>query len=274
MRRIVSYSIFGHPSSGYWRSDTTPDKFSTYVRFLPTLVRAHHAIWPGWELRLHHDDGVTAHPYWKAMRRMHDAGIVVLKSCGPAHRLTEAMLWRFLPAFEEGDACVTCYDVDAIPLLKMRRAVEEFIESGKTVHVVHDAESHDGVMGGTTSVRSKRFRGLLGVTSLAGLMSFARADWNTYAADEHYMRVTIWPKVASEGLIHRLNRKPTVLTCSDIRHVISYPIPADVLPQVGQLGDAFAPYVGSAGYEVDRAMAFYGSLPLPVMAQIAACEAV
>jgi hypothetical protein len=184
------------------------------------------------------------------------------------------MMWRLLPAFEVGDTYVTCYDIDALPLLKMRRAVEEFIASGKTVHLVHEAESHDGVLGGTTTVRSARFRELVRALSLREFLGHAEktTDWNIYAADEHYLRVRIWPMVQHEGMIHRLNRRPTILVCDDVRHEITSPIPNDVLAVVGQSGDAFAPYIGSSGYDVDRAMAFYSALPLPVMATIAACE--
>lgn len=268
---ILSYSLFRAPHPIYWRTDATEDRVSAYARYLPVLVRAHQAIWPGYELRIHHDEAVQSHPYFEALVRLQERGLLRLVPCGQATALTLAMLWRMKPIFEEGaDLVLTC-DLDALPILRLRRVVESFAASGRSAMIVHGCESHNGVMGGGFGVRAGRFRDLTGCGSFAGFVGRG-GPWDAYAADEEFLRCTIWPMVEREGVIFRQGGAPLNLRCGDVRPHPN-PVPVEgLLPEVEERGDWYAPYIGSAGYEIGRAFEFYQGLPLPVMQEIRQCE--
>lgn len=273
MIRVLSCSLFQSPVQVHWRNDRTEDRMSAYVRYMPVLVRAFHAIWPGWQLRIHHDDAVRRHPYFGALERMHGQGVLRLVDCGKPEALCLAMLWRLRPIWDPEVEIVISHDVDSLPLLRLRRMADEFIESDKAVMLVHACESHDGVMGGGITVRAARFRELTGCESWTEFLSMAGyVDWNGYSSDEHYQRTTLWPMVRREAMIFRNEPKPTTIPCDDVRAEPSAPPPAELLARVKEYGNAFAPYIGSAGYEIDRALDFYDSLELPVLKTIREAE--
>jgi hypothetical protein len=269
--RILSYSLFQSPSPVYWRSDNTQDRMSAYMRFLPVLVRAHHAIWPGYELRIYHDDAVRSHPYFSALSRMHDRGLLRLMPCGGVSALTLAMLWRMRPLFDEHDHLSMTCDIDSFPLIRLRRMVEEFALSDKAVMLVHGCESHNGVLGGGFGARGIRFRDLVGTGSWEGFIKLGKDQWKAYAADEEFLRITIWPRVVNDAIVFSSNQNMNI-SVSDKRQSPSVDFPGDILPVVRDHGDDFAPYIGSAGYDVMGAFNFYQGLPLSIMQLIRECE--
>jgi hypothetical protein len=96
--------------------------------------------------------------------------------------------------------------------------------------------------------------------------------WDAYAADEEFLRCTIWPLVERESVIYRQGGAPLNLRCGDLRPHPG-PVPVDgLLPEVEGRGDWYAPYIGSAGYDVAQAFEFYQGLPLSVMQEIRQCE--
>lgn len=272
MKRILSYSIFKSPKPVYWRSDTK-DGMAAYARFLPVLVRIHQAIWPGYEMRIHHDPALEAFPYFPALVKMQERGIVRLIPCGPAKTLNTSTLWRFCPMFEaDADVVVTC-DADSLPILRLRRMVEEFAASGKAAMVAHGCETHNGVMAGLMAVRAPRFRELLGVGAWEHFIDMGRYGWHAYGDDEDFLRKVVWPRLADEGLLYHNPAWPApIIPAAEMRCAPEVPPPADLLPEVVAHGDDFAPYIGSAGYDISGAFHFYQGLPLPVMDEIRQCE--
>ncbi len=268
---ILSYALFASPSPVYWRSDRTEDRVSAYARFLPALVRAHHAIWPGDELRIYHDDAVRAHPYFAALTRMHDRGLLRLISCGTATALTLAMLWRMRPLFDEDDHLVVTCDIDSLPLLRLRRAVEDFAWSDKSVMLVHGCESHNGVLGGGIGAKGFAFRGLVGASTWEQFVGLGSNQWAAYAADEEFLRTVVWPRVVHQSIVFSRTERLNI-DAPDRRLEPSSRTPFGLLPEVLAHGDDFAPYIGSAGYVLASAFLFYQGLPLPVMASIRQCE--
>lgn len=282
--RVLSCSVFKSPVDVHWRSDRTEDRMSAYLRFLPVLVRGFHVVWggcaigrPAWELRVHHDDEVSSHPYWPAMQAMHRAGILRLVPRGPAPALCVAMLWRMLPAFDPDVTTMITHDVDSFPLLRLRMMLEEFDDSQKSTMIVHACESHDGVMGGGLGVHGNVFRALTGCTTWDDFICLAgNTNWNGYASDEEFQRLTVWPMVQRDAIMFREESKPSVLYCNDIR---PHPRPrTDGGLTFGVHGDVdtFAPYIGSAGYNVQGAFDYLNSqmrrVNDPVYDQILACE--
>jgi hypothetical protein len=183
------------------------------------------------------------------------------------------MLWRLWPAFDPEVEIVLTHDVDSLPLLRLRRMADEFADSGKAAMVVHACDSHDGVLGGGLGVRASKFRKLINCEHWSEMIALGnRNDWNRYSSDEDFQRCTVWPLIWQDAIMFRNEPKPTTIACSDLRPHPSAPPPAWLLTEVRARGDNFAPYIGSAGYEVDKAFDFYDGLDIPAIRQIAKLE--
>lgn len=277
MKRVVSYSFFRNDNSAYEHPNCGEARGKVFLNYIRLIVRAHHCIWPLWTLRFHHDDRVMEFPYFKAMRRMEEVGLLELRYFGKSKTLCGegGMLERMKPAFDPDVEYFICRDIDSIPLPRDRRAVEEFIASGKAVHVIHgESSSHAGIMGGTFGAHAARFRKLTRCDTfhdMIGKGSFAEGEsWNKHGGDQHHLARNLWPWFHRDLLLHELHHI-TDVPCDDTRRVISGAMPSDVNPQAAEHGDSFSNVIGGCS-DVDKPYAFYDSLDLPIMEKIRECE--
>jgi len=271
MRPIVSYAYFRSPTSIYEKEKG--DAAKQFEQFLPMLVRGHYCVWRGYEMRIHHDEHVMTMPYWPAMRRLAEAGLVTLVPMGPADELCKSMLWRMLPVFVEPDRIVICRDVDSVPMPRDRMAVEEWLLSGAAVHCIHDASAHSGVMGGTTSVRSRRFRELVGAQTWKEFVDLApeHFKWEKQGTDQHLLN-RLLAKFAMETLVHELHHRVNDMGNVEVRTTVSARIyPVDMPTPVRDSGDLLCPMVGGCT-EPKPCLDFYDAVDFPERDLIRSCE--
>lgn len=257
--RVCSYSFFRHDNSAYEHPNAGEARGRFFVNFLRVLVRAHHACFSGFELRIHHDDRVREMPYFKALERMHDAGLLRLVAMGEAKTLCGGMLWRMLPADDDDVEAVVCRDVDSLPMPHDRRAVEEWWKTKKTAHVMHGSESHSGVMGGTFSFRPE-WLDLEGDWTWRKWIEHNEARLNYHGADQHLLNNELRHRFEASLLIHKLkNARMCNEGAAEVRTIIAEPTPSDIHPEVAAHGDGFANFVGAC-YDVEPPYAFYQRL--------------
>src|SRR3990167_6523201 len=94
-KRIVSLSVFGDSRFGAYHWQFMP-------RFLAAWVRAHHALFPGYELRIHHDHHLFSTNYGGTLCGLSRRGLVklVYVPARPGMGKCEAMLWRLVPLWD------------------------------------------------------------------------------------------------------------------------------------------------------------------------------
>jgi hypothetical protein len=206
-KRVVSVALFRHPSCHYEQPERGNLRGAFFTAYLPLLVRAHHACWPGWELRIHHDESLYAGAYGGELLRLERAGLVRLVYMGPARTLCGSMLWRLAPVWDPEVEIVACRDVDALPQPRDRAAVEHWARGAMPVHVIHDSPAHLGVMGGTLALRAADVRPILGASFEAFMGSITR-DLNEHGADQHLLSGLLPTPVFHESLprVHALDR--------------------------------------------------------------------
>jgi len=277
-KKIVSYAYFRHRSSPY--EQPKGDAALQFEQFLPLLVRAHHVIWPGWDLMIYHDDHVQSLPYFEKLLRFQDAGLLRLVDMFHAVTLCESMLWRMRPIWYDNAEIVVVRDIDTITSPADRRCVEEFIASGLSTHVVHFASAHSGVMGGTTAVRCLTFRELTGYASWKEFSEdcarrFTPEEWNVQGCDQHFLNRYVLPKVKDSLLLHELHHQVRDMGVppENIRRVITAPLPGDIYEDALRDGDALSPGIGICE-EPAPPLKFYDSLDIPVIKQIQELEKV
>lgn len=268
-RKIVSYSYFRSPTSQYEK--LKGDAAIQFQQFLKMLVRAHHCIWRGYEMRIHYDSHVPQLPYWPTMRKLHDEKLLRLVYCGDADPLCKSMLWRMIPVFVEQNPVVVCRDIDSVPMLRDRLAVEEWLGSGLAVHCIHDNAAHSGVMGGTTSVHAERFRQLIGVQTMKEFLALgADLDWDKQGADQHLLN-RLLPRYAHQTLVHELHHRVNDMGPVEVRDHVTpfFPDPAWT-PEI-VASDKLCPSVGGCT-DPQAAFEFYDAINFPERDLIRSCE--
>jgi hypothetical protein len=163
--RIVSLALFADPAGKEKRD---------YAKHLPAAIRAHHAWYAGWTLRIHATERALEIPYGPALRDLERRGLLELVVSAPPRTPAEGKLWRLQPLWDERTRIVAPRDLDAIATPRERAVVDAWEASGEIACVIHDHPQHNGLMGGTTAYRSSDMRGLLGAMDLRGLVSAGR----------------------------------------------------------------------------------------------------
>ena len=269
---IVAYSYFRNRHSGYEREKG--DAAKQFEQFLPMLVRAHRIVWSGWTMRLYHDDHIKTLPYYPSLMRLGMAGFIELRPFGQSRSLcgVGGMLERMRPAWEPDVDYLLCRDVDSIPSPRERRAVDEFIASGKTVHVIHDAPkphagSHSGIMGGTLGIHVPRFRSLIGFSSLeAFIASGPEFNFDVQGADQHLLNKH-YAKLAPHLLLHGLHRGfESEMPGCEVRRKIAGETSDD-----DACKDVLCRIIGGCDWP-DKALAYYDTLKNDAIYRIQECE--
>lgn len=202
---------------------------------MTAVVLANRSLFPvseGWVLRIHHDQHLYAGNCGALLFELQAAGWLELRYMGqtPETPLCQAMLWRMAPVFEEGVDVVFCRDIDALPMPREKARMEAFLASDAVIGAIHDSPYHDGIMGGLCSVRPRELRAATGIHSLDALCAQG-GGYETHGADQHLLN-----KVAT-GLSQLIEKAPP--------------------PDENDPREFLAPHLGSAGFDVEGALAHY-----------------
>lgn len=118
----------------------------------------------------------------------------------PNVQLCKAMLWRMQPCFEQGVTHVLCRDADALISYREAQRVQQWLESGKGVHCIHDNAAHSGLMGGMVSFDCAKLKAATGWNTWEQMIG--EVDLSQRGSDQHLLNQRILPHISSEMHIH------------------------------------------------------------------------
>lgn len=258
-KHVISLALFG-TDPRYWRA-------------LPLYIRAHHALFSGYELRIHHDDNILTAPYGDVLFGLERRGLLKLVRMGEdglAIGKCRAMLWRLAPLADPDVEYVFCRDVDALPTWRERCAAEEFITSGLATGVIHDNPEHVGMMGGLCHFKAtmewRQMWRTLNSSAWEG-----NKPWQEHGTDQTYLNET-WSLMEIDPVLEHslfiistetgewIHRDKPTLPNADFRTKISDPsqeVIDSVAATVRTHSDSFINYMGAAGRRDEEALAFY-----------------
>ena len=150
-------------------------------------------LYPGWQVRVYCDDSIGP-PARRALARA--GALVVSLPREPVRRL--GLFWRFRVANDPRVDRFICRDCDSRLTVQERVAVDAWIASGKSFHVMRDLVTHTelilaGLWGGCggrlpdMAEAARRF--------VAGRVA-------TRIVDQEFLRLVIWPLIKRDVLIH------------------------------------------------------------------------
>jgi hypothetical protein len=236
--KVASYALFGNHVGHGTRQ--------FYWDHIPATVRAHHNLFPDWELRIHVDS--TYHEdRSKLLRAYEKAGLLKVVHAEENIACCRSMLWRMMPVWEEGVTHVACRDLDSVPCAKdvevphevgreRSRPLRDQRQSGPLCH-------HDGRHGRLphrqvprqkpVAVLDQNDRGRGGLEKPSG------------GYDQILMSNQIWGRYYPDVCAHRfsgMSQDSKMTACFDA--VPAGPVPG-LNPAMCALSDSLMPYLGT-----------------------------
>ena len=177
--QVIAYSLWGRQP--------------TYLRGALDNLLAAPTLYPGWQVRIYLDDSVPAD--WQALLRELGADLRLQ----PAGQITRQKLcWRFHVANDPGVHRFLVRDIDSVLTARERAAVDAWIASGRSFHVMRDWWTHTDLM------LAGMWGGLAGrLPSIAELLATYRpAAMETPNVDQWFLRDRVWPLLRDDCLVH------------------------------------------------------------------------
>jgi len=149
-------------------------------------------IYPEWTCRYYVGNTVPSE-ITDRLRSMSNTEVVFRDSPGTPH----SMFWRFEPAWDSSVEYVIVRDTDSRLGVREKAAVDEWIESGKRLHIMRDHPYHNTpIMGGMWGCKPV----------LLPDMQFMAEKWlktqkDLKGSDQYFLR-QIYPMIAQDRCVH------------------------------------------------------------------------
>jgi hypothetical protein len=185
MVRVISFSLWGNS-----------DKYCIGALKNIQLART---IYPGWEVWLYLP-GLPIHPIVSYLQgaQVHgvDVSHVVMKLEPEGFEGWKGMFARFQPAFDPHVEVMISRDCDSRLSLREKAAVDEWIESDKGFHTIHDHAHHTvPILGGLWGIKS-------GILPEFGVLLERWPKENRWQTDQEFLTQEIWPRVKHNTMNH------------------------------------------------------------------------
>lgn len=178
-RRVLSYGLWGQGPR--------------YLNGMLHNLLLAPVLYPGWQVRLYHDDSVPED--FLDIARQLDAELVERPK---TDSLRQRLCWRFAVADDPGVGYFLVRDCDSVISLREVRAVQMWLTSGRFFHVMRDWWTH------TDLVLAGLWGGVAGVLpSMEGML----ADWSprqveTPNIDQWFLKERVWRYLRTSLVSH------------------------------------------------------------------------
>lgn len=195
MSKIVSYSLFGDPSSF---------EFGFYLRGIYFNARMNRILYPEWKMFVYTTPVLLEgyDNFFDSLYHMNDKITIIDIDNNPAK--CEAMLWRMSPLFinDMDIDYILCRDADSVSTYREANCVYEWLAYGLPYHAINDNDAHAGLMGGLVGFRSEDFKRDTGYTSFEQMIQ--GQDLRKHGSDQNFMNKFIHPKIKNGLFMHKL----------------------------------------------------------------------
>ena len=173
MHSVISYSLYGDN-----------------VRYTEGAIANHRLmpiIYPGWKMRVYYDSTVPM----DILRALDNAHLVNMTGS-----VIDPMMWRFLPAADPGVYAFGSRDIDARLSRREKAAVDEWLDSDYTFHVMRDHPSHGSF------AMSGGMWGCKPVTPTCTAGALRAWGKGTYMHDMNFLGERVWPVAKRSVMQH------------------------------------------------------------------------
>jgi hypothetical protein len=230
MTKILSYSLFGDPSSF---------EFGFYLRGVYFNARMNRILYPGFITNVFYDERLE-NDYFGFFEGIKDilGDSFYHREVGQSNKRCEAMLWRMIPLFST-TTHVICRDLDSVSTYREANCVYDWLQSGLPYHAINDNDAHAGLMGGMVGFRSEDFKRDTGYTYFEQMIQ--GQDLKKHGSDQNFMNKHIHPKIKDGLFMHKLKGQGIEAKRIETR------TPTGFVNQKLWVSDLISRYIGSAG---------------------------
>jgi len=200
---VISLAVFRD------RASPNAEKYKGlfYPRHIPAIVRGYLNLFPGWQLRFHHDDSLLRGPHGALLYAMQSLAPdrIKLVHVRGVSTLCGSMLWRMLPLYDIAVDAWICRDLDSMPTPREAMMVSDWLESNALLHCIHDCHTHGGgapMMGGMIGLRGAARKALEGLRVPTDCSS-GRLSMMVQGDDQLWLNEHCWPRLKDSCLFHK-----------------------------------------------------------------------
>lgn len=246
--KVNSYSIFG----------------KNYCDTIPLILRAHHALYPGWQLRIYHDKELDGIPYKQVLLQLNQLNIVKTIFVDQPVLKCRSMLWRMLPIWDPEVDYIFCKDADSLVTPRERRINEDFVRSNYVASGINDNPAHSiPLMGGMIGFNAKKFIEITGIKTFNQFISmagFSDNEWQRHGSDQSFLNSKILPLIKNYTIIYRtFNGASNINGLSCVNSIPNIDIDIDA-ELILKYGDRCTNYIGACGTVGPLNVDFYNIL--------------
>lgn len=153
-------------------------------------------IYPGWKMVVYYDNTVPI----DTIDKLNELDVLTIDI---TDKNLYGMFWRFLASDIDDCEYVVFRDCDSRVSIRERMAVDEWIESGKSIHVMRDHPAHaipygndrPGILGGMWGIKSK----ILPLTDM--ILKWHESKPIGYGADQMFLK-SVYEIYTNDMVIH------------------------------------------------------------------------
>ena len=192
MVNVVSFCLYG--------------SHSTYILGMKENIKLAKKHYPGWKVYIYHNKTVPE----KYIKEYKELGAVcyLCENIGKNKMNWEGMFWRWMPLDDpEVDVWIS-RDADSRLSEREAKIVNEFIESGKTLHCIRDHRCHfNCIMGGMFGINNKLFHEKYPFKKVKDIIKeeYQYYKERPYNVDQIFLNDKLWTLLKNDSIAHISN---------------------------------------------------------------------
>ena len=176
MKKLISFSLWGNNPK--------------YTIGAIKNAELANIIYPGWISRFYCSNTVSE-DIIRRIKNIDNTEIFMMDESG-----WEGMFWRFYPASEEDVEVMLSRDVDSRLNVREKHAVDEWIKSDKSFHIMRDHPWHGTqILGGMWGAKYPKLKEMKEL-----IEKYTKGDF--WQVDQNFLRDKIYPKIVNDCISH------------------------------------------------------------------------
>lgn len=192
MSKVVSFCLYGSQA--------------TYIIGMKENIKLAKKFFNDWEVRIYHNETVPDE-YIEEYKEM-GANCIFCKNIGKNKMNWEGMFWRWLPLDDDDVDYWISRDADSRLSQREADIVNEWIDSGKTLHVIRDHRCHmHCIMGGLFGINNKKFHSTYKFKTVKQIIkeTYSYYKERPYNVDQIFLNDKLWEVTKHDSIAHISN---------------------------------------------------------------------
>tara|TARA_B100000768_G_scaffold32877_1_gene31427 strand:- start:2291 stop:4348 length:2058 start_codon:yes stop_codon:yes gene_type:complete len=189
---IISFSLYGSKA--------------TYILGMKENIILGKKYFPNWHIRIYHNETVPE-KYIKEYTQL-GANCIKCKNIGLNKMNWEGMVWRFFPLDDANVEHWISRDTDSRLSKREADIVNQWIQSGKTLHCIRDHRCHyNAIMGGMFGINNKTFHAKYKFKKISDVILelYNAYKERPYNVDQEFLNDKLWNLLKHDVISHISN---------------------------------------------------------------------